>query len=96
MDPFISNTLTLRRGDNFHTRQMIELNLYRYITLSARHETRHLYSGLIVYFIFFVVQVFVGDFNGDKNLDLLCKNSESGQGRTVALSDGSAGFKVRQ
>ena len=28
-------------------------------------------------------------------MDLLCKNSELGQGRTVALSDGSAGFKVR-
>ena len=38
----------------------------------------------------------MGDFNGDKNVDLLCKNSESGQGRTVALSDGSAGFKVRK
>ena len=30
----------------------------------------------------------MGDFNGDRNVDLLCKNSESGQGRTVALSDG--------
>ena len=37
----------------------------------------------------------MGDFDGDRNMDLLCKNSESGQGRTVALSDGSAGFKVR-
>ena len=47
-------------------------------------------------FYFHLYKVFLGDFNGDRNLDLLCKNFETGQGRTVALADGSAGFRVQK
>ena len=43
-------------------------------------------------YIFALLQVIVGDFNGDKKADILCRKT-NGEGREVALSDG-VGFRV--